>query len=67
MNNFVLNYCRFTLSWYDKELDMTIQYVYSMSKKGNFYQTRNTSDGVSHKKRISKQAFISAFETYINA
>lgn len=57
----------FALSWYDEELDMTIQYVYSMSKKGNFYETRNTSDGVSRKKRISEKAFISAFETYINA
>lgn len=57
----------FVLSWYDEEIDMTVQYVYSISKKGNFYETRNTSDGASHKKRISEKAFISAFETYINA
>ena len=57
----------FALSWYDEEVDMMVQCVYSISKKGNFYKTINTSDGISRKKRISEKAFISAFETYINA
>lgn len=57
----------FALSWYDEELDMTVQYVYSISKNGNFYETRNTSDGVTRKKRISEKAYISALETYMNA
>ena len=57
----------FALSWYDEEVDMIMQYVYSISENGYFYETCNTSDGVSRKKRISEKAFISAFETYINA
>ena len=57
----------FALSWYDEEIDMIMQYVYSISENGYFYETYNTSDGVSRKKRISEKAFISAFETYINA
>ena len=51
----------FALSWYDEELDMTIQYVYSMSKKGNFYETRNTSDGVSRKKKNIEKSFYIGF------
>ena len=58
----------FALEWFDEIINLRVQYVYSISKKGYFYLTVNTSDGVTHckNKRISEKEFISAFETYKN-
>lgn len=57
----------FILDWYDEEEDIRIQCLYEVSNKGYCYETYNDSNGISCKKRISEKAFISAFETYINA
>lgn len=59
----------FMIQFYDEETNLTVQYVYEMSPKGYFYETCNTSDGITHykHKRISEQAITNALETYLNA